>query len=85
ADVSIFGRTVFDATDFLVSNLMLPLGNFLIAIFIMHVVKKEFVKTELLMGSKMGQGYYETYRILMTFVVPLVIMVVLINMLLQYK
>ncbi|MFJ7734989.1 sodium-dependent transporter [Lysinibacillus sp. NPDC097287] len=84
ADVSIFGRTIFDATDFLVSNLMLPLGNLLISFFIIHVVNKEFVKTELLMGSKMGHGYYVTYRGLMTFVVPFVIIAVLLNMVLQY-
>lgn len=84
ADVTFFGRTIFDATDFLVSNLMLPLGNLLISIFIIHVVNKEFVKAELLMGSKMGYGYYATYRILMTFVVPVVIIVVLVNMLFQY-
>ncbi|MGG2110035.1 sodium-dependent transporter [Lysinibacillus pakistanensis] len=84
ADVSFFGKTIFDATDFLVSNLMLPLGNLLIAFFIAHIADKEFVKQELLMGSQMGQGYYSTYRLLMLIVVPIVILVVLLNMLLQY-
>jgi len=84
ADVSIFGKTIFDATDFLVSNLMLPLGNLLIAIFIAYVVDKEFVKKELLIGSKLGQGFYSTYRLLMLIVVPTVIIVVFVNMLLQY-
>ncbi len=84
ADVSFFGKTIFDATDFLVSNLMLPLGNLLIAFFIAHIADKEFVKKELLMGSQMGQGYYSTYRLLMLIVVPIVILVVLLNMLLQY-
>ncbi|MFJ7667429.1 sodium-dependent transporter [Lysinibacillus sp. NPDC097195] len=83
ADVSIFGKSIFDATDYLVSNLMLPLGNLLIAIFIAYVVDKTFVKKELLMGSKMGQGFYLTYRLLMLVVVPIVIIVVLLNMLLQ--
>ncbi|MFJ7696671.1 sodium-dependent transporter [Lysinibacillus fusiformis] len=84
ADVSVFGKNIFDATDFLVSNLMLPLGNLFIAIFIAYVVDKEFVKRELLMGSKMGQGYYSTYRMLMLIIVPAVILVVFVNMLLQY-
>lgn len=83
ADVSIFGKSIFDATDYLVSNLMLPLGNLLIAIFIAYVVDKSFVKKELLMGSQMGQGFYKTYRVLMLVVVPIVIIVVLLNMLLQ--
>lgn len=84
ADVSFFGKTIFDTTDFLVSNLMLPIGNLLIAFFIVHVADKEFVKKELLMGSHMGQGYYSIYRLLMLIVVPIVILVVLLNMLLQY-
>ncbi|TKI53142.1 sodium-dependent transporter [Lysinibacillus mangiferihumi] len=83
ADVSIFGKSIFDATDYLVSNLMLPLGNLLIAIFIAYIVDKDFVKKELLMGSQVGQGFYNTYRLLMLVVVPIVIIVVLLNMLLQ--
>src|SRR5699024_12371527 len=35
-DVSIFGNNIFDATDFLVSNILLPIGSILIAIFIIH-------------------------------------------------
>ncbi|EAZ87245.1 sodium-dependent transporter [Lysinibacillus fusiformis] len=84
ADVSVFGKNIFDATDFLVSNLMLPLGNLSIAIFIAYVVDKEFVKRELLMGSQMGQGYYAIYRMLMLIIVPAVILVVFVNMLFQF-
>ena len=83
-DVSIFGRNIFDFTDFVVSNVILPIGNLLIAIFIMHVMDKQFVKTELLQGSKMGEGFYKTYRFLMTFVVPTVIVVVLGYLVFQY-
>ena len=84
SDVSIFGRSIFDATDFLVSNVMLPLGNFLIAIFIIYVMKKEMVKSELLMGSSMNGSYYSVYRFLMTFIVPVVILVVLVYSILMW-
>lgn len=83
-DVSIFGRSIFDATDFLVSNVMLPLGNLLIAIFIVHVMNKDKVKAELLMGSNMGTGYYRMYRLLMTYFVPVVITVVLVYSMLMW-
>lgn len=85
ADVSIFGRNIFDFTDFVVSNVILPIGNLLIAIFIIHVMDKTLVKNELLQGSKMGEGYYKTYRFLMTFIVPTVIVIVLLYLLAQYK
>jgi len=84
SDVSIFGRSIFDATDFLVSNIMLPLGNLLIAVFVMQVMNKEKVKEELLMGSDMGISYYNLYRRLMTFVVPVVIVVVLVYSMLMW-
>ncbi|ATP39707.1 hypothetical protein CSE16_06375 [Solibacillus sp. R5-41] len=83
-DVSIFGRNIFDATDFVVSNVILPIGNLLIAFFIMHVMDKNLVKNELLQGSKMGEGFYKTYRFLMTFVVPTVIIIVLGYLIIQY-
>lgn len=83
-DISIFGRSIFDFTDFVVSNVILPFGNLLIAIFIMHIMDKNLVKKELLQGSKMGEGFYKIYRFLMTFVVPTVIVVVLFYLVIQY-
>lgn len=76
SNVSIFNKSIFDATDYLVSNVLLPLGNILIAIFIVYVMDKQLTKKELLQGSQMGEGYYHVYRALMTFVVPVVIIIV---------
>ncbi len=84
ADVSIFGRSIFDATDFLVSNVMLPLGNLCIAIFVGYVLKKSFIKQELLQGSKMGEGYFNVFYTLIKFIVPIVIVIVLANMIIRY-
>ena len=83
-DVLIFGRSIFDATDFLVSNVMLPLGNLLIAIFIVYVMKKDLVKSELLLGSSMNGSFYKTYRFLMTYIVPVVILIVLVYSILMW-
>lgn len=40
SDVSIFGKSIFDAFDFLVSNILMPLGALLIAIFVPWKMKK---------------------------------------------
>ena len=85
ADVSIFGRNIFDATDFVVSNVILPLGNLLIAIFLVYVMDKQLVKQELLQGSKMGEGYFKIFYFLMKYIVPYVILIVLGYLLLQYS
>lgn len=77
SDVTIFGKTVFDATDYLVSNVMLPLGNLLIAIFIVHKVDKNLVEQEFFSGSRISTSYYRVWRFLMTFIVPVIIAIVL--------
>ncbi|MEH7475657.1 sodium-dependent transporter, partial [Priestia megaterium] len=41
SDVSIFGKSIFDAFDFLVSNILMPLGALLIAIFVPWKMKKD--------------------------------------------
>lgn len=83
-DVTIFGRTIFDATDYLVSNVLLPLGNLLIAIFVGYVLQKEFVKQELLQGSHVGERYFNVFYALIRYVVPVVIIIVFVNLLIQY-
>ncbi|MBQ0138335.1 MAG: sodium-dependent transporter, partial [Kurthia sp.] len=78
ADFHVFGKTVFDATDFLVSNIMLPLGNLCIALFIIYKVDKHFVRNEFMAGSKLSLRWYQLWRLLMMTIVPIVIAVVLI-------
>src|SRR5699024_2312222 len=52
ADVILFNKNIFDATDYLVSNIMLPFGSLCIAIFIIHRVNKNFVKEQYTIGGK---------------------------------
>lgn len=77
-DFHVFGKTIFDATDFLVSNVMLPFGNLCIALFIMYKMDKEFVKNEFFAGSKLSEGWYKLWRALMYTAVPIVIAIVLV-------
>ena len=43
SEFTIFGKNFFDATDFLTSQIMLPLGGIFIAIFVGWIMKKEHV------------------------------------------
>lgn len=79
ADFTIFGKSVFDATDYLVSNLMLPFGSLLIALFIIHRMDKVLVKEEFLLNGTIAPGFYSGWRLLMTWVVPATIVVVFLN------
>ncbi|MGG0657528.1 sodium-dependent transporter [Rummeliibacillus pycnus] len=84
SDFTIFNKSIFDSTDYLVSNILLPLGNLLIAIFIIHKMDKHLVQNEFMQGSNLPIGLYKIWRFLMVFIVPIVIAVVLIYTISQY-
>ena len=79
ADIAIFGNNIFDATDFLVSNIMLPLGSLLIALFIIHRMDRSLVHEQFTIGSTGNVQLYPVWRVLMTFVVPVTIIIVFIS------
>lgn len=78
ADISLFGKSIFDATDYLVSNIMLPLGCLLISIFISFRMEKAIVIQEFQAGSSVGVGWFKVWRFLMRWIVPLTITIVFI-------
>src|SRR5699024_9795084 len=75
--VEIFDLSIFDATDYLVSNILLPLGSLLIAIFVIHKEVKIFVYKQYSIGG--NATFYGVWRLLMTWVVPLVFVMVYLN------
>lgn len=80
-NIKIFDLSVFEATDYLVSNVMLPLGSLLIALFIIYRMKKGLVKEEFQLGSSISSVWYSVWRGLMQWVVPITIIVVFLSML----
>lgn len=79
ADFSIFNRSVFDLTDFVVSNVLLPLGSLLIAIFIGWKMNKTLVKEEFLTANRHREGLFHVwYYGMMKFFVPIVIAIVFV-------
>ncbi|WP_226669875.1 sodium-dependent transporter [Metabacillus litoralis] len=75
----IFGKTVFNATDFLVSNIMLPLGCLLIAVFISFKMNKQLVKDEFTLSNKLSPAMFTLWSFLMKWVVPVTIIVVFLS------
>lgn len=75
--IMIFDKSIFDATDYLVSNIMLPLGSLLIAIFIIHKADKAFVRREYAIGG--NANLYSIWRMLMTWFVPAIIVLVFLS------
>ncbi|WP_026690820.1 sodium-dependent transporter [Alteribacter aurantiacus] len=78
-DVLFFGLTFFDALDFLVSNVMLPLGALLIAIFAPLKIKKDELYDEMQKGSAFKRSLFNTWYVLVKYVVPIAILLAFIN------
>jgi neurotransmitter:Na+ symporter, NSS family len=78
-EMMIFGKNIFDAADFLVSNILMPLGVFLISIFVPLKIKKEVLREELLKHSKGGSWLFSLWYNVMKYVVPVVIIVVFLD------
>lgn len=77
--VQLFDKTIFDLTDYLVSNIMLPIGCFFIAIFITYRMDKKLVAAEF--NSERSPVAFQIWKGLMRWVVPFVIAIVFLNML----
>jgi neurotransmitter:Na+ symporter, NSS family len=60
--------TVFDLVDYLTSNLLLPLGGLLIAIFVGWVLSSETVREELGIGDRPA---FRAWRFTLRFVAPI--------------
>ncbi|UJL47280.1 sodium-dependent transporter [Virgibacillus sp. NKC19-16] len=79
ADFTIFGLTVFDATDYLVSNILLPGGCLLIALFIGFRMDKTLIKEEFSYSNKLSPGLYQVWFQIMRWVVPATIIIVFLG------
>ncbi|MYL45759.1 hypothetical protein GLV94_08875 [Virgibacillus halodenitrificans] len=79
ADFKIFGLTVFDASDFLVSNIMLPGGCLFIAIFIGYKMEHAVMQKEFSYGNHLSPSVYKVWFQLMRWLVPVTIIVVFLG------
>nr|WP_207198837.1 MULTISPECIES: sodium-dependent transporter [unclassified Peribacillus] len=79
ADMLIFSKNLFDSADYLVSNILMPLGVFLISIFVPLKIKKSTLREELLQHSRLGASAFNIWFFIMRFIIPLVIIIVFLD------
>lgn len=83
SEFKIFGLTFFGLTEFISSNLMLPIGGFFIAIFVGWVWGFEKVKTNLKEGAEHLFNNYpmllSIWKIVLRFIAPVLIIIVLLS------
>jgi neurotransmitter:Na+ symporter, NSS family len=79
SDVTFFGKTMFDAADFLVSNVLMPLGALLIAVFVPLKMKREVLIRELQARTPLGRKLFAAWLLLLKYAAPLAISVVFLH------
>jgi neurotransmitter:Na+ symporter, NSS family len=80
-DFTIFNKTFFDLADFTVSNILMPIGSFLMAIFVSFKMKKSALFEEIKRGSKINQAFFHIWFILIRYVAPILILAVMLDVL----
>ncbi|KKB35958.1 sodium-dependent transporter [Bacillus thermotolerans] len=81
SDITIFGKSIFDAADFLVSNILMPLGALLIAIFVPLKIPRQRLIDELSTGSSIGRKIFATWFLLIKYLAPIAIIIVYLDVL----
>ncbi len=74
---TVFGRTVFDSFDYLASNVLLPLGGLLIALFAGWKLPAFVLREEL--GIE-HEGLYRLWRFMLRYLSPVAIVAVFLNL-----
>lgn len=77
--IEIFSLSIFDAADFLVSNILMPIGAFLIAIFVGFKIPRKTLLEEMKAGSTMAKRIFATWFLLIKYIVPLAIIIVFLD------
>ncbi|HFJ9478769.1 TPA: sodium-dependent transporter, partial [Bacillus cereus] len=79
SDITIFGKNIFDAVDFLSSNILMPLGALFISIFVSFKMEKKVLEAEFFVGGNYGKKVFICWAFLLRFVAPLAIIIVFLN------
>ncbi len=78
-DLSLFGLSFLDAVDFLTSNILLPLGGLLTAVFVGWRMRQEDVLAEALQGGGMTGGLAKIWYFLVRTIAPIAISLIFAN------
>lgn len=78
-EFKLFGMTMFDLSDYLVSNILLPLGALLIAIFVGFKMPKSVLINEIKTGSTYGKRIFAIWFLIIKYVAPIAIIIVFLD------
>ncbi|WP_042476081.1 sodium-dependent transporter [Bacillus ndiopicus] len=79
SDFTISGKIIFDAADYLVSNILMPLGAFLIAIFAGFKIPRKVLLEEISDGASYAKKLFAAWLIAIKYVAPIAIIIVFLD------
>lgn len=78
--ITLFNKSFFNLYDFISSNLFMPIGGLLIAIFIGYFMKKNDLIDELSNhGALKNERYINIFRFIVKFVTPILLLIIFLN------
>ncbi len=83
--VRLFDMTLFDLFDYISSNIFLPVGGMLIALFTGWYLDKKFVRQEITNHGTLRAPYFTALHLVLRYVAPIAIALILLNQLGVFK
>lgn len=78
-EFTLFGLNMFDLSDQLVSNILMPFGALLIAIFVGFKIPRQTLFEEIKNGSHYGKKIFAIWFLLIKYVAPVAIIIVFLD------
>lgn len=78
-ELTFFGKNLFSIFDYMAANIVLPLGAFLIAIFVGWFLGRKNVRDELTNGGDLKGRLFGVFMFIVKFLAPIAIAIVFLN------
>lgn len=78
-DITLFGRTVFDLWDYLITAWIMPAGALCVAVFVAWIQQKNAVLTHMSIGSTVAGWIPPLWRMSLRYLAPIAILLVFAN------
>lgn len=79
SDFTLFDKTMFDLSDYLVSNILMPIGALMIALFVGFKMPQSVLIDEINSGSNYARKLFATWYLVIKYVVPIAIIIVFLD------
>lgn len=79
SDVTIAGLNIFDASDYIITNIALPVGALLISVFVGYRIPKDILEDEFFQGSTVKKSLFTIWYYLIRYIIPVAILLVFIQ------